>query len=259
MPRQTPNTYPPATLKRIKKDIASLLKEPIVNAGARPREDDITFWDAAIEVEMTDYDKKGKMKAEKVKIPLHFNIHFPSNYPAAAPSIGFSYRFNYDLGAAYVESSGILKGEFVLCLDLLGNFAGVHTEWAAEVGSGWSPAYNVGSILINLQSILSGMDESYGKGCSTCSSRRSLIHMAQEFQAKHPEYLPEIATDNTVAMARLNNKCEPSLVKLARKLKIDADMDKMQALKKHVEIFKWKRQRRPVTAPSQCRLVWTKA
>ena len=36
----------------------------------------------------------------------------------------------------------------------MGNYAGVHTEWAEVKGSGWSPAYNITTLLINIQSIL---------------------------------------------------------------------------------------------------------
>ena len=128
-------TYPPMVLKRIQKDLASLMKEPVINAAASPNNSDLTFWDAIIRIPITH--------TKLTHVDLHFNILFPSDYPDSAPSIGFTVTFPYNLGAAYVKSDGPLKGKFVLCMDILGNFDHVHTEWKTNVGSGWSPSYNV--------------------------------------------------------------------------------------------------------------------
>merc|ERR1711976_1097174 len=112
-------TYSTIALQRIKKDLQNLKKEPVVNAGAQPRDSDITLWDAAISVKLHD-DARRKL----VKVPLHFNIHFPKDYPQSAPNIGFSYKFKYNLGASYTQQKpGPLNGKYVLCLDILGNFA----------------------------------------------------------------------------------------------------------------------------------------
>lgn len=50
----------------------------------------------------------------------------------------------------------------VICLDVLGNFDFVHTEWKQTVGSGWSPAYTVTTLLLQLQSVLSERDHAEG-------------------------------------------------------------------------------------------------
>jgi len=85
---------------------------------------------------------------------LHFLIDFPSNYPQSAPNIGFSFEFQYRGGAQYVMPDGRLKGKKVICLDILGNFGNYHSEWRSTVGSGWSPAYTVTTLLVQLQSVL---------------------------------------------------------------------------------------------------------
>merc|ERR1711884_319825 len=49
---------------------------------------------------------------------------------------------------------GRLKGKKVICLDVLGNFQSYHREWKDSVGSGWTAAYSVTTLLVQLQSVL---------------------------------------------------------------------------------------------------------
>jgi len=228
------STFPPTTLKRIQKDLKSLSKEPVINCGAAPREDDLTFWDAVIEIEMTEKvtNKTKQVRPKTINIPMHFNIQFPSNYPVSAPSIGFSYEFKYDLGASYQKTEGPLKGKKVLCLDLLGNFDKIHTEWKNEIGSGWTSAYSVSSILVNLQSILSGLDESYKRDHV---AREKLIKSALGFQLKFPDSIPKIARQKDIDVAVLNKKLPTELVKLSEKLGIHEDAEKLRELSKYFE------------------------
>lgn len=218
-------TFPPNVLKRIKKDYTDLIKEPVINAGAKPREDDLTFWDAVILVEVTNSDKKLE------KVPLHFLIEFPQDYPQSAPNIGFSYKFAYHLGAAYVESKpGKLKNKFVLCLDLLGNFSGIHTEWKDNVGSGWSPAYTVTSLLINLQAVLSELDSSYNGSGHGRTEAMALIKSAEEFRKSHGHFIPEIANENSIELAKLKKCMNSGLLKLAREIEVDENLVKMRKM-----------------------------
>ena len=88
-------------------------------------------WDAFI---ILDMDGK--------RCPLHMAIRFPDDYPAAAPSAGFSCSdFGYRDGAVYVQQDreNYFYGKLIICLDILGNFAQVHGEWAHTANSGWSP------------------------------------------------------------------------------------------------------------------------
>jgi len=139
----------PATRRRLLADLKRLQEEPLPLAAANPCSDaDLTLWDGVIgaEMEVTHFGP--------VTVPLHFLIDFPCDYPSSAPSIGFSFEFEYRGGASYVMPDGRLKGKKVICLDVLGNFGNVHTEWKSTVGSGWSPAYTVTTLLVQLQSVL---------------------------------------------------------------------------------------------------------
>lgn len=74
--------------------------------------------------------------------PLHLKIRFPADYPQGAPSVGFSCSdFGYTDGAVYVDKDrdSHFYGKLIICLDILGNFAHVHGEWASTASSGWSP------------------------------------------------------------------------------------------------------------------------
>lgn len=139
----------PATQRRLLADLKRLQEEPIPLAAAQPCSDkDLSLWDGVVGVEM-EITHFGT-----VTVPLHFLIDFPQDYPQSAPNIGFSFEFEYRGGAQYVMPDGRLKGKKVICLDVLGNFGNYHQEWKSSVGSGWSPAYTVTTLLVQLQSVL---------------------------------------------------------------------------------------------------------
>jgi ubiquitin-protein ligase len=101
-------------------------------------------------------------------VNFHIYIEVPSDYPVAPPSAYFRSAICYQNGAQYdVEGKGIS-----ICLNLLGNFAFVHTEWASSgEASGWSPSYTISTILITLQGALPDMISS--SGAAVVSSRQS--------------------------------------------------------------------------------------
>jgi len=138
-----------ATQRRLLADLRRLQEEPIPLAAAQPCSDeDFTLWDGVVGVDM-EVTHFGD-----VTVPLHFLIDFPFDYPRSAPNIGFSFEFEYRGGAQYMMPNGRLKGKKVICLDVLGNFGSYHQEWKKSVGSGWSPAYTVTTLLVQLQSVL---------------------------------------------------------------------------------------------------------
>ena len=140
-----------AARKRIMSDLKHLQEEPIPLAAAAPCSNDLSLWNGIIGTQM-EVTNMGF-----ITVPLHFLIDFPCDYPTSAPKIGFSFEFEYRNGASYIQSEGRLKGKKVICLDVLGNFDFVHTEWKQTVGSGWSPAYTVTTLLVQLQSVLSDL------------------------------------------------------------------------------------------------------
>lgn len=101
-------------------------------------------------------------------INFHIYIEVPEDYPISPPSAYFRSEIIYTSGAQYhVEGKGIS-----ICLNLLGNFAFVHTEWAASgEASGWSPSYTISTILITLQGALPDLLADHGVGNTRYSSK----------------------------------------------------------------------------------------
>jgi ubiquitin-protein ligase len=129
----------PDAIRRLMNDYKDLIKSPIALANAMPIDDaDLKVWKCVV------VGADGPYK----DVPVYFTLEFPSNYPNTAPYAYFNSPIEYDGGASIKDS----KGRSV-CLDLFGNFSKIHTEWASQ-SSGWSPAYNVKTILLQMQSAI---------------------------------------------------------------------------------------------------------
>lgn len=130
-------------IKRLQQDNKELIKEPIIGASAAISGDNIKYWHCNIKALSGPYKD----------ITIHFALEFPYNYPQKAPHAYFITKIKYASGADVIDS----KGRQIICLDLFGNFSSVHTEWGKDnVASGWSPAYTIKTILINVQAVLLG-------------------------------------------------------------------------------------------------------
>jgi len=187
----------PAARKRLMADLKRLHEEPIPFAAAQPCSDqDITLWDGVIGVEM-DVTHIGC-----VTVPLHFLIDFPFDYPQSAPNIGFSFDFEYRGGAQYIMPDGRLMGKKVICLDVLGNFNGVHTEWKSEVGTGWTAAYTVSTFLVQLQSVLCDLGNQMSQ-----RERDVAYQSAVRFCEKNPSSALEILDEQDIREARAQKQC----------------------------------------------------
>jgi ubiquitin-protein ligase len=188
----------PATQRRLLKDLKNLLAEPIPLAAAQPCSDqDLTLWDGVVGVEME------VTHIGSVTVPLHFLIDFPGDYPQSAPNIGFSFEFQYRGGAEYIMPDGRLKGKKVVCLDVLGNFQSYHTEWKDTVGSGWSPAYTVTTLLVQLQSVLCDL------GSNMSQRERDVTYLCRAILRKEPNCSPR-------ALGRRRDQGTPHEVPLGR-------------------------------------------
>jgi len=207
---------PPATQRRLIADLKRLEEEPIPLASARPCSDeDLSLWDGVIGVDM-EVTHFGE-----VTVPLHFLIDFPVDYPQSAPNIGFSFEFEYHGGAQYIMPNGRLSGKKVICLDVLGNFGEYHQEWKNSVGSGWSPAYTVTTLLVQLQSVLCDL----GKQMSQ-RERDITYQSAVRFCEKNPSAVLELLDEEDIREKRQQRKVDCQLAKILKICGGDASLTK---------------------------------
>lgn len=136
-------TFLPAnTTKRLAQDLKYLQDNPIVNANAAPIEDNLCQWKCCV---------VGSEGTAYAGIPIYFVLEFTEQYPIKAPHAYFLSQITYRGGASLKDD----KGRTVVCLDLFGNFGAIHSEWGKDnQASGWSPAYNVATILVQMQAML---------------------------------------------------------------------------------------------------------
>jgi len=206
----------PATQRRLMADLKRLQEEPIPLAAAQPCSDqDLTLWDGVIGVEM-DVTHFGC-----VTVPLHFLIDFPADYPQSAPNIGFSFEFQYRGGAQYVMPNGRLKGKKVICLDVLGNFGNYHQEWKNTVGSGWSPAYTVTTLLVQLQSVLCDL------GTQMSQQERDITYQsAVRFCEKNPSAVLQLLDEDELRDQREQRLAAGRMAKIAKLCRADLPLAK---------------------------------
>jgi len=211
----------PATQRRLLADLKRLQEEPIPLASAQPCSDqDLSLWNGVIGVDM-EVTHFGC-----VTVPLHFLIDFPFDYPQSAPNIGFSFEFEYRGGAHFIMPDGRLKGKKVICLDVLGNFGEYHKEWKSSVGSGWSPAYTVTTLLVQLQSVLCDL----GKQMSQ-RERDITYQSAVRFCEKNPSAILEILDEEDIREQREQRRSQGRATKILKSCGGD------QSLSKRVQEF----------------------
>merc|ERR1712054_4712 len=134
---------------------------------------------------------------------------FPADYPQRAPNIGFSFEFEYRGGAQYTMPDGRLKGKKVICLDVLGNFGNIHREWKSSVGSGWSPAYTVTTLLVQLQSVLCDLGNEMSQ-----RERDVTYQSAVRFCEKNPSAVLELLDEDDIREKRELRRTAASVTKI---------------------------------------------
>ena len=156
------------------------------------------------------------------KTVMHFLLEFTEEYPMKPPNIGFSVRFNYKSGVISQIHAGKLKDKHGVCLNLVGNYANFHTEWKTTKNEGWSPAYNVATLLVNVQSILLDtiavankeqyhneydFDDYQGRGKSQDFQNALLYKDCENYRAKNelPEEIMALLRDDAVVASRGNS------------------------------------------------------
>jgi len=122
--------------RRLLRDLAEVQREPSELVSALPLDDNIFEWHANLR------PNSGPLAG----VVFHVRIIFPQNYPDVPPNLLFPMKEIPSFVHPNLYSFG-------LCLDILSSFIGSHDQHA-----GWSPAYSVRTLLLQLQSFLFEFD-----------------------------------------------------------------------------------------------------
>jgi ubiquitin-protein ligase len=130
-------------IKRLMADLEEIMKSPLPSVVALPLDDDIFEWHCNV---------RGPAGSPYAGIVFHLILQFPENYPFKPPTLFF---------CSFIEHAHVF-GSYV-CLDMLqeaqfGSQAEMNVPY-----TGWSSAYSVQSILLQLQAFLfdeAGRDKS---------------------------------------------------------------------------------------------------
>ena len=109
------------SVKRLKKELQELQKDPPVNCSAGIIDDDINTWDATI-IGPEDSPYAGGI--------FNLDIHFPMNYPFKPPKCNFKTKIYHP----NINSAGSI------CVDILKD--------------NWSPALTLSKVLLSICSLL---------------------------------------------------------------------------------------------------------
>lgn len=122
-------------LRRLTKDLEELQQSPVNGVSASPLDDNMFEWHCNFLYEDAVF---------------HLILFFPNNYPLVSPSAEFvPYGFDFPGGASAMGKKGVK-----VCLSIFSDFEKLHPDWK-QMSVGWSPAYTVQTILLNLVSFLS--------------------------------------------------------------------------------------------------------
>eukprot|EP01064_Diplonema_japonicum_P001506 TRINITY_DN1096_c0_g4_i1.p1 TRINITY_DN1096_c0_g4~~TRINITY_DN1096_c0_g4_i1.p1 ORF type:complete len:528 (+),score=152.07 TRINITY_DN1096_c0_g4_i1:71-1654(+) len=129
--------------KCIMRQLKQLQKQPVTGAAAAPCNDDLN------EIHCNVIGQTGAYKG----INVHFVLELQGDYPISPPNAWFVTPITYHGGAVNHDS----KGRRSVCLNIFGNFKQFHGEWGST-NEGWSPAYTLETVLVQMQSLLSNDD-----------------------------------------------------------------------------------------------------
>lgn len=130
-----------ATVKRLLIDLNEIKQNPLTTVSAAPLDDNLFIWHANV---------MGIDSSPYAGAIFHIELQFPDNYPESPPSV----KVLTPIPHPHVHGDKV-------CLDLLSDFDG-YFKRSASTGvyhTGWSSAYSVLSILLQLQAFLLEIDE----------------------------------------------------------------------------------------------------
>jgi ubiquitin-protein ligase len=149
---------------RLRRDWAEVAREPSSLVAAEPLPNNIFEWHANLR------PNTGVLAG----VTFHIRITFPEDYPNSPPFVHFPRREIPSFQHPNLYSFG-------LCLDILSSFVGQSDE-----RSGWSPAYTVRTLLMQLQSFLFEFDaapQDHGGNYSCRYSLERIRSVQREAQA----------------------------------------------------------------------------
>ncbi len=129
-------------LRTLQRDLKELQERPLVMASAAPLDNNMLEWHVNI---------AGPRDTPYAGGLFHFRLVFPPDYPASAPSCDV---------LSVLPHPHVQRGK--LCLDLFSDFASFFEARAAPRearATGWSSAYSVSSVILQMQTFLMGLED----------------------------------------------------------------------------------------------------
>lgn len=121
-------------VKRLLADLDEVIHSPLASVVALPMDDDMFEWHCSI---------RGPAGSLYAGVIFHVILQFPENYPFKPPTLHF---------CSFIEHPHVF-GNYV-CLDMLQEAQFGSAEETNKPYTGWSSAYSVQSILLQLQAFL---------------------------------------------------------------------------------------------------------
>eukprot|EP00897_Mesotaenium_endlicherianum_P008297 jgi/Mesen1/7496/ME000039S06704 len=145
--------------RRLQRDLKEVQAEPLPCVTAAPLENDLSQWHCNLKPDDGSY--KG--------ITFHVVLQFPRTYPMEPPSVRLCSRLEHP--NVFYSWLGTEEHPYI-CLDMLRN-----PQHHGEPYTGWSGAYSVQSLLLQLQSFLfaENIPQDNGSTARGCSSSRAVM------------------------------------------------------------------------------------
>lgn len=164
--------------QRLLSDWKELQNNPIACVSAQPLEKDLFEWHCCF---------TGPEGSGWDNLVFHIILFFTPEYPACSPSAEFVPSFNFTQGTTMQGKKGVR-----ICLSIFSDFAQLHSEWANEKGSGWSPSYTVSTVLLNVVSFL--CNENVNSMKNNAQTAKNFVCECGHSQSKPFPPFPEITS-----------------------------------------------------------------
>ena len=162
--------------RRLLRDLAELERNPNPLIVARPLSDSsLLLWHGNMRGAEAPFDQT----------VFHFTLEFPSTYPRNPPRCRLCTELSHYnvFKSAHFGGTKAQKEGYLICLDMLEELEWGDNEEKAKKYTGWTSAYSVASVLVNLQSFLMDPEAQHEWGCGHLSATKN----ANQFKCTHPE------------------------------------------------------------------------